>query len=99
MAEWWTGSERELLAMLGRRRVGKSWLLRRFAHEKAALILVAEQLPAQSQLARFAADLETYVGVKPQIPDVSTLFRVLYRISRDHPLLVVIDEFPWLLSG
>jgi uncharacterized protein len=98
MDEWWTGSEREPLAMLGRRRVGKSWLFRRFAHEKASLILVAEQLPAQSQFARFASDLEPYVGVKPQIPDVSTLFRVLYRISRDHPLLVVIDEFPWLLS-
>ncbi len=98
MAEWWTGSEREPLAMLGRRRVGKSWLFRRFAHEKAALILVAEQLPAQSQLARFASDLEPYVGVKPQIPDVATLFRVLYRIGLDHPLLVVIDEFPWVLS-
>jgi predicted membrane-bound mannosyltransferase len=48
MHEWWTGSEREPLAMLGRRLVGKSWLFRRFAHEKAALILVAEQLPAQS---------------------------------------------------
>ncbi len=58
MDEWWTGSEREPLAMLGRRRVGKSWLFRRFAHEKAALILVAEQLPAQSQFARFAYDLE-----------------------------------------
>lgn len=39
---------------------------------------VAEQLPAQSQLARLASDLEPYVGVKPQIPDVATLVRVLY---------------------
>jgi uncharacterized protein len=98
MTEWWTGSEREPLAMIGRRRVGKSWLFRRFAHEKDALILVAEQLPTQSQFARFASDLEPYLGVQPQIPDVATLFRVLYRIGRDKRLLVVIDEFPWVLS-
>ena len=98
IAQWWNGSDREPLAILGRRRVGKSWLFRRFAHGKLALILVAEQLPARSQLARFASDLEPYLGVKPQIPDVATLFRILYRLGRDHPLLVVIDEFPWVLS-
>ena len=95
---WWAGGGREPLAMFGRRRVGKSWLFRRFAHGKDALVLVAEQLPAHTQLARFASDLEPFAGVRPQVPDVAALFRVLYRIARDRKLLVVIDEFPWLLS-
>ena len=95
---WWVGGGREPLAVFGRRRVGKSWLFRRFAHGKDALVLVAEQLPAHAQLSRFAADLEPFAGVRPQLPDVAALFRVLYRIARDRKLLVVIDEFPWLLS-
>lgn len=95
---WWAEGEREPLAMFGRRRVGKSWLFRRFAHGKDAVVLVAEQLPAHTQLSRFAADLEPFVGVRPDLPDVASLFRVLYRIARDRKLLVVIDEFPWLLS-
>ena len=61
-------------------------------------MLVAEQLPAHAQLSRFAADLEPLLGVRPDLPDVATLFRVLFRVARDRKLLVVIDEFPWLLS-
>jgi uncharacterized protein len=94
---WWADSTRQPLAMLGRRRVGKSWLFRRFAHGRDALVLVAEQLPAHAQLNRFAADLEPFVGVRPHLPDVGALFRAVYRIARDRKLLVVIDEFPWLL--
>lgn len=95
---WWAADQREPLAIFGRRRVGKSWLFRRFAHGKDALVLVAEQLPAHAQLTRFAADLEPFAGVRPQLPDVATLVRVLYQVARDRKLLVVIDEFPWLLS-
>lgn len=98
LEDWWASSGREPLAMFGRRRVGKSWLFRRFAHGKDALVLVAEQLPAHAQLSRFSADLEPFAGVRPHLPDVATLFRVLYRIARDRKLLVVIDEFPRLLS-
>lgn len=95
---WWASDQREPLAVLGRRRVGKSWLFRRFAHGKDAIVLVAEQLPAHAQLSRFSADLEPLTGVRPHLPDVAALFRVLYRTARDRKLLVVIDEFPWLLS-
>lgn len=95
---WWDEPARQPLAVIGRRRVGKSWLLRRFAHGRPALILVADQLPDHAQLDRFAEVLEGPLGVRPSIPDVPTLFRVLYRLGRDHEVLVVVDEFPWLLG-
>jgi len=98
LEQWWTSSRREPLAMMGRRRVGKSWLFRRFADGKPAVVLVAEQLPAGSQLARFADLLEPVIGVRPDLPDVPTLFRVLHRAAKNEQLLVVIDEFPWLLG-
>ena len=43
MEEWWEGDDPNALALFGRRRVGKSWLFRRFAHDKPALVLVAER--------------------------------------------------------
>src|SRR5205085_946476 len=33
----------------------------------------------------------------PALPDVPSLFRVLFRAARNRKLLAVIDEFPWLL--
>ena len=99
LAAWWDDQRPEPLAMIGRRRVGKSWLFRKFAHGKPAVILVAEELPAHSQLSRFADVLEPLLSFRPDLPDVPTLIRVLFRMARDQKILVVIDEFPWILGG
>lgn len=96
---WWAGPERTPINLYGRRRVGKSWLLRRFAHGKPAVILASERLAPGTQMARFASLLEPGLGVRPEIPNLATLFRVLFRLARHAPALVVIDEFPWLLPS
>ena len=96
---WWAGDERMPVNLYGRRRVGKSWLLRRFAHGKPAVLFVAERLAEGAQLNRFAEQLTPLLnGVAPDLPDVATLFRVLFRLARDQKVLAVIDEFPWLLG-
>ena len=99
LATWWEGATREPISIIGRRRVGKSWLFRRFAHGKPAIVLVSEQLIPGVQLARFAEQLEPVLGVRPDIPDVQSLFRILFRLAREDKTLVVIDEFPWLLGS
>lgn len=98
LGQWWGSEDHEPLAMFGRRRVGKSWLFRRFAHGLPAIVLVAEDLPPGSQLARFAQQLEPVLGVRPDLPDVQTLFSILYRAAGEQKILVVIDEFPYLLG-
>ncbi len=99
LEEWWASTERMPINMYGRRRVGKSWLFRRFAHGKPAVVLVCERLAPGTQLTRFAAVLEPWLGVRPEIPDLATLFRTLFHLARETKVLVVIDELPWLLPG
>lgn len=97
---WWSGRDRSPINLYGRRRVGKSWLFRRFAHTKPAMLLVAERLASGAQLTRFARQISPYVnGVVPDLPDPGALVRTLLRLARDEPLLAVIDEFPWLLGS
>lgn len=99
LESWWKSTERMPLSVYGRRRVGKSWLLRRFSHGKPAAILVAERLAAGAQLTRFAEQLTPFNGgVTPDLPDAAGLIRTLYRMGRSDRLLAVIDEFPWLLG-
>jgi AAA+ ATPase superfamily predicted ATPase len=100
LEDWWkSAADRNAVALYGRRRVGKSWLLRAFADGKPALVLVADQGASGRQLARFADALEPHLSVRPDLPDLPALFRALYRLSARERLLVAIDEFPYLLPG
>ena len=100
LEDWWSGDDRNALALYGRRRVGKSWLLRRFAHGKPALLLVADRRAEAPQLDRFAMSLAPLMnGVQPALPTVAALIEALYALAAERKLLVVIDEFPYLLPA
>lgn len=99
LESWWNDDDALPINLFGRRRVGKSWLFRRFAHGKPAILLVAHKVAPGAQLATFARALEPILGVVPELPDLASLFSTLYRIARDERVLVVIDEFPWLLPS
>jgi hypothetical protein len=99
LEDWWASDDRKALALYGRRRVGKSWLFREFAHEKPALLLVADRRAEGPQLERFAERLEGILGVRPALDSLPALFEALYAISVEEKTLVVIDEFPYLLPA
>jgi uncharacterized protein len=93
---WWNRPGAEPINLYGRRRVGKSWLFRRLAHGKRAVLLVAERTTPAQQLAKLAEQLEPHLTFRPEIRDVGTLFKILYQLASTEKLLVVVDEFPYL---
>ncbi len=95
--EAWYDDAREwrAMALYGRRRVGKSWLLRAFAHGREADIFVADTRALADQLAGFASSLQRD-GERPDIPDLETFFRILYRRAADERRIAIIDELPYL---
>lgn len=98
---WWEepSTSGQGMNLYGRRRVGKSWLFRRFAHGKPALVLVADQSSPAKQLATIADQIASQTaGPRPAIGDVAELFQVLYQVTQGQKALVVIDEFPYLLG-
>lgn len=99
LESWWQSGERLPVCLYGRRRAGKSWLFRRFAHGKPAVVLVARGTAPGVQLDDFADRLEPVLGVRPALTGLADLFRTLFRAARDRPLLAVIDEFPYLLPA
>lgn len=96
---WWQTPRSLPLNLFGRRRVGKSWLLRRFAHGKPAVLLVAEQSTPTQQLARLVDQLAPYLPFRPEVSDLGELVALVHRMAPDEPTLVVIDEFPYLLGS
>lgn len=98
LRRWWD-DDRFPLVIFGRRRAGKTWLLREFAHGREADIFVCDHRAERDQLAYFAGALEGSVGFRPDLPDVRSLFTLLLRRRSAGPRLVVIDEFPLLLEA
>jgi hypothetical protein len=99
LQRWWEdGSDPFPLVLYGRRRTGKTWLLREFAHGREADIFVCDSRAEGDQLSHFARVLEGSVGVRPAIADVRSFYGILFQRATGMRRLAVIDEFPMLLG-
>lgn len=97
-------SRPELVLVLGRRRVGKSWILSRFSRAAGGLYYQATRRTEREQLRNLSrqvgehfADDALRHGIA--FPDWEELFGYLLRRAGGDPLLVVLDEFPFLVSA
>lgn len=99
----WTRAEQEaqLVVVYGRRRTGKTALLRRFVQGKPAVFWTAENTSAANLLRGFSQALWRYAN--PDVrPDAAftfgsweQAFRYAGRLAREQRSVVVIDEFPY----
>src|SRR5579859_1351382 len=97
LEEWWMhDDDHPVMVVYGRRRAGKSWLFRRFAHGKDAIILVCDRRSEGAQIGKFAETLEPILKFRPALRSMTDLYRVVYGL--DGKRLVVLDEFPELFG-
>lgn len=96
----WQQPGAQLLTLWGRRRVGKSTLLARFAADKHALYLYGTRLSERDILADLAAQAAQrfdapYLRAAP-FPSWSVALDELARQAQRERLLLIFDEFPYL---
>ncbi len=100
----WRSPAPELVFVLGRRRVGKSFLLSRFARAVNGIYYQATKRTENEQLIRLSAVIGEHFrdpalrrGVP--FPDWESLFRYVTERAEGEPFLLVLDEFPYLSSA
>ncbi len=94
----------ELIAMYGRRRVGKTHLIQTvFQNEMAFTLTGIQDAPLAEQLENFSATLSETFDLPGQLatpPNWLQAFRVLINFLKpliiDAPKVIFFDEFPWL---
>lgn len=100
LERWWAApTVSGGINLFGRRRVGKSWLFRRFANAKPAVILVATAATPAQQFSLLAEQLEPHLGVRPQLQSLDELMRLIFQLGATQRVLVVLDELPYLLGS
>lgn len=91
-----------LLVLYGRRRVGKTELLKEFCRRKRSVFFVADQRPARALLDEFSALLWRAANAEAQSAPVfrgwADAFEYAGRLSRARRLVVVLDEFPYVAA-
>lgn len=92
----------EMMIIYGRRRVGKTALIRKFTKNKKSIYFLADLNPENFQIDRFTEVLYNYsedTMLKMQrLTSWEAIFNYLSRLAKKERILVVIDEFPYLIS-
>ncbi len=97
-----------LMAMRGRRRVGKSRLAEEFARESGCpcVYFTAVQQPGEAELSRFVEELarseapraaDVAAGLRPQSWEAA-LELAAEGASAERPLILIVDELPYLVA-
>lgn len=102
LARWWEGRGPKLGIVWGRRRVGKTALIERFASARRTVFHTGSRRPVVDELRTLSAAAsevfrERDLSVNP-FHDWSDLLESLAREAKTAPVLLVLDEFPELVA-
>lgn len=91
------------VVVYGRRRVGKTTLIKEFIKNKNALYFLAGLEPDRQNLNKFTASLASFSN-QPYLADVrfdswQKAFSAFVEVNKDQPKILVIDEFQYLVES
>ena len=97
----WNRERAQLLIVYGRRRVGKTALLRRFIQDKPHLYFLANRLPERDQLLRLGEVAGRFFGDQLLEENGFREWRQVfsYLARKDERFALVIDEYPYLVES
>jgi len=101
--EMYDGGKYECAVVYGRRRVGKTTLIKEFIKDKRAIYFLAREADSAVNLTNFSNDVYAVTAQEMKggsfFADWEKAFDYIYALAKDERLILVIDEFPYLASG
>lgn len=102
LEQFWTSGKAECLPVVGRRRVGKTYLLERFAAGKRHVYYRCQLKSSDEQVAMLGASLAELADdpVLTAQPPASwpALFATIERLAASERLLLILDEIPYWVA-
>lgn len=92
----------ELIVLYGRRRIGKTELIKEFCKDKKHIFYLCNEYPNNIQLNNFSKKILSFnqnIIVNDSFSDWERAFNYLGEIHSEEKLIVVIDEFPYMVKG
>jgi len=91
------------MVIYGRRRIGKTTLIKEFLKDKKALYFLAREETEALSMERFAESLADYTG-QSYLKEVSfdkwdSLFEIFLKHNQEEKKLLIIDELPYMVNA
>ncbi|MDR1405177.1 MAG: ATP-binding protein [Candidatus Methanoplasma sp.] len=96
--EWYNGGKFEFVVMYGRRRVGKTSLIREFIKDKHSIVIDAMRVKGNGNLRSMREAVASVFGEDTENMHINRLLRIIGEHS-DERLVLVIDEFPFFAES
>ena len=101
--EMYDSGKYECAVIYGRRRVGKTTLIKEFIKNKKAIYFLAREADGGVNLTNFSNDVYAVTAKELKgnafFGDWEKAFDYIYEIAKNERLVLVIDEFPYLANG
>ena len=98
--EMYKSDKFECAVIFGRRRVGKTTLIKEFIKDKNAIYFVAREADGAHNLTGFSNDVYSVTAKELArnsfFSDWEKAFDYIYKIAKDNRIILAIDEFPYL---
>ena len=103
LAEEFASARAALAIVYGRRRVGKSTLIREAAKDRPHLLYQATRVTSSLNLEAFKLEIARTLGPDDLLAGVTDWLAVLHYVARAaehrHGLIIILDEFPYLADA
>ncbi len=103
LRERWKRGKAELIIVYGRRRVGKTAILKEFLGEAGGVYLLGRQQSEMDHLRRFSQVLAEHFGdkfvEKSPFANWDAFFEYIHQKAVKERVTVVFDEFPYVVAG
>jgi AAA+ ATPase superfamily predicted ATPase len=101
--EMYASRQFECAIIYGRRRVGKTTLIKEFIRDKKAVYFVAREADGAANLRGFSNDVYSVtareLAKNSFFADWENAFDYIYQVSKDERIILAIDEYPYLAGG
>jgi len=101
--EQYQTNKSSLIILYGRRRVGKTTLIKEFIHNKQALYFLANEENDSSSMKNFAKVLSEYTRQSYLANATFDEWKDLFQVFRDYPSkekkIIVLDELPYMVNA
>jgi AAA+ ATPase superfamily predicted ATPase len=97
----YSSNKRQFVVIYGRRRIGKTYLIQHFIADKKAIYYLAQQSTSKINLRYFSQAINDFEGASSRAPflDFYSALKHVFDLSLHENIVLVLDEFPWLVDS